>query len=71
EAERLLLALLIDGKPYQKELLTAGVLPSVAADSINEKLMDVINDMAIIDNGEKLEIIEDYVDELKGILGKV
>lgn len=71
EAERLLLALLIDGKPYQKELLTAGVLPSVAADSINEKLMDVINDTAIIDNGEKLEIIEDYVDELKGILGKV
>ena len=70
EAERLLLALLIDGKPYQTELLTAGVLPSVAADSINEKLMDILNDTAIIDNGEKLEIIEDYIDELKGILGK-
>ena len=70
DAEKLLLALLIDGRPYQTEMLSASVLPSVAADSINEKLMDVLNDTAIIDNGVQLEIIEDYIDELKGILGK-
>lgn len=68
EAERLLLSCLIEKTPYQAKLHEIGVLPSVAADSINEKLFDLIGDMAITDNGSGLEVIEDYMDDLKGLI---
>ena len=36
--------------------------------TINEKLMDVIGDTAIIEENGKLAIVEDYIDELKGMI---
>lgn len=45
-----------------------GVMLSVLADSINEKLFDMFNDTVIAFDGDSPEIIEDYADELKGIV---
>lgn len=67
-AERLLLERLLEGRPYTEALLALGVLPSVAADGANEKLMELIGDTPIVDNGEELELIEDYIEDLKGFL---
>ena len=45
-----------------------GVMLSVLADSINDKLFDMFGDNVIVFNGDIPEIIEDYADELKGIV---
>lgn len=44
------------------------IMPSVLADSINEKLFDMFGDIVIIFEGDAPEIIGDYIDELKGII---
>lgn len=41
---------------------------SVLADSINEKLFDMFGDIVIIFEGDSPEVIEDYIEELKGII---
>ena len=46
------------------------MLLSVVADSVNEKLFDLIGDTAIIFDGDNPELIEDYIDELKGIISE-
>lgn len=69
EAERTLLVCLLEGRPYADELRALGVLPSMAADSANEKLYDLFGDTVVADGGSGLEIIEDYAEELKGMLG--
>ena len=43
---------------------------SVLVDTINERLFDLFGDTVIIDDGGELALIEDYKDELKGIIGK-
>ena len=45
-------------------------MASVLVDSINEKLFDHFGDTAVAYDGETPEPLEDYVDELKGIVGK-
>lgn len=45
-----------------------GVMLSVLADSINDKLFDMFGDTVIAFDGDIPEIIEDYADELKGIV---
>lgn len=47
-----------------------GVMLSVLADSINDKLFDMFGDTVIAFDGDIPEIIEDYADELKGIVKK-
>ena len=47
-----------------------GVMLSVLADSINDKFFNMIGDTVIAFNGDIPEIIEDYADELKGIVKK-
>ncbi|MBQ8967842.1 MAG: TerB N-terminal domain-containing protein [Ruminococcus sp.] len=46
----------------------AGSMPSLLADSINEKLYDDFADTVIEFNGEQPLIIEDYEEELKGMI---
>lgn len=49
-------------------LRTNGLMLSVVIDSINEKLFDTIGDMVIELDGDVPIIIEDYLDQLKGLL---
>lgn len=68
ETEYKFLLCLLRGEPYEGLLREKGVMLSVLVDSINEKLYDLIGDTAILFEGERPEVLEDYMDELKGIL---
>lgn len=62
-----------DEYDYMRYLLYGGsfngkTMPSVLADSINDKLFDMFGDIVIAFDGDAPEIIEDYIDELKGII---
>ncbi|MGN0546417.1 MAG: TerB N-terminal domain-containing protein [Acutalibacteraceae bacterium] len=61
---------LLYGRSYAQLIKDSGILLSVIADSVNEKLFDLIGDTAIIFDGDKPELIEDYIDELKGIISE-
>ena len=66
DAEYRLLSGLLYGKTDGAP--AAGQLLSVTIDAINEKLFDEFGDTVIAYDGEKPELIEDYVAELKGII---
>ncbi len=70
ELECRFLRCLLNGESCGELLKSAGVMASVLVDSINEKLFDRFGDTAIAYDGENPEPLEDYLDELKGIVGK-
>lgn len=43
-------------------------MPSVVAEQINEKLFDQFADTVILFDGDTPELIEDYADDLKGMI---
>ncbi|MBP3323169.1 MAG: hypothetical protein J6M16_03145, partial [Clostridia bacterium] len=61
-------SMLVRDENYKEYLKSRGIMLSVIIDSVNEKLFDVFGDMVIDFDGETPEIIEDYIDELKGLL---
>ncbi|MBP5606231.1 MAG: TerB N-terminal domain-containing protein [Ruminiclostridium sp.] len=67
ENERLLLSSLLYGGNTDL-LRDRGIMLSVAADSINEKLFDLFGDNVIEFDGDVPCITEDYTDELKGMI---
>ncbi|MCR5147797.1 MAG: TerB N-terminal domain-containing protein [Eubacterium sp.] len=64
---RVLECLLEGGRP--DFLRDEGLILSVVTDSINEKLYDEIGDL-VIDGGEEPFIIEDYLEDIKRLLGR-
>ena len=70
ELECRFLRCLLNGESCGELLKSAGVMASVLVDSINEKLFDRFGDTVIAYDGENPEPLEDYLDELKGIVGK-
>ncbi len=67
ENERILLSALLYGG-NTGILRDRGIMLSVAADSVNEKLFDIFGDNVIEFNGDRPYITEDYTDELKGMI---
>lgn len=61
---------LLAGDAYDEPLRSRGLLLSVLVDGINEKLFDTFNDTVIAWEGDKPEVIEDYREELKGMLAR-
>ena len=62
------------GKPYKVHLGhglldEVGVMLSVLVDHINETLFDDFGDTVILFDGDQPELIEDYVEELRALLG--
>ncbi len=55
-------------KPYEEYMQSEGVMTSVAADSINEKLFDCFSDTVILYEDDKPQLIEEYIEELKGLI---
>ncbi len=52
------------------DIIKAGhLLPSVAADAINEALMDAIGDSAVLCEDGRLTLDEEYIEEVKEFLG--
>lgn len=59
---------LLYGESYDGFIKEKGMMLSVIADSINEKLFDIFGDTVITFEGDSPELIEDYIEELKGII---
>ena len=59
---------LIEGIKYDELLREKALSVSILADSVNEKLFDLFQDTVIVFDGDKPELIEDYIDELKGLI---
>ncbi len=62
------LRLLAEEKPYADFLRSRNIMESMIADSINEKLFDEFSDTVIEFRGDKPVIVEDYLQELKGLI---
>ena len=64
-AETAFLRALLTGGDASAAARSAGTMPSLLADSINETLFDVFADTVIDCSADVPEVIEDYADELK------
>ena len=45
------------------------LMPSLAADAINEAMMDEIGDTVLISEGDTLILVEDYIEDIRQYLG--
>ena len=64
EAEYFFVHALLYGGEWKSYLKERRIALSMLADSINEKLMDVVGDTVIEFAGEDPQLIEDYIGEL-------
>ena len=64
-----LLRMLLRGEPVQELIAAQHGMPSVIADAINEALFDFIGDTVVECDGKTITLVEDYRDDLIGILG--
>ena len=70
DAEYGFLGCLLDGGDWGTFARERSLLPSILVDSINEKLFDRFGDTVIGYDAEKPEVIEDYREELRGMIRK-
>lgn len=68
ETERRFLACLLYGKEYGGLVRSNGLMESVLVDAVNEKLFDRFGDTVIVFDGDTPLVLEDYAEELKGIV---
>lgn len=68
EDETAFMHLLLNGGNWKSFLREKHIPEGVMIDGINEKLMDEFQDTVIVDEGNGPEILEDYKDEIIGIL---
>lgn len=69
EAETAFIRALISGVDYNETARKSRMMPSILADSINDKLFDRFSDTVLFYDGDVPVIIEDYLEELKIIAG--
>ena len=60
---------LLRGESPAALLRARHVMPSVAADAINEALYDEIGDAAVVCEDDVLSPVEDYLEDLNALLG--
>jgi hypothetical protein len=70
-AEQLFLAALLSGGNYKEAAKKSGSMPSILADSINDKLFDEFGDTVIDFSSDSPQIIEDYAEDLKNYIQEV
>lgn len=63
-----LIRLLIANDNYNVFLKENNLLLSVIVDSINEKLFETFQDTVVVTDGNNAELIEDYIEDLKGLV---
>ena len=67
-AEFAFLRALLYGGDWAQAAREANSMPSLLADSINEKLFDTFSDTVIEFDGDTPVLIEDYIEDLKGMI---
>ena len=50
-------------------LAQAGTMETLMVDAVNEKLYDLLGDIAVEETDEGFALIEDYEDDVRGMLG--
>ena len=66
---RQIVVALFDGQPVQ-ELMTANrLMPSIVTDTINEAFFDEIGDNILECEGDRLSLVEDYIEDVRAIIG--
>lgn len=70
QTERAFIKLLLSGGDAKKFALEKGIMLSVIGETINEKMYDIIGDSPIAFDGDEPYILEDYIDDMKGISEK-
>lgn len=65
-----LLRMLLRGEPVLELIAAQHGMPSVIADAINEALFDLIGDTVVECDGKTITLVEDYRDNIIGILGE-
>ncbi len=68
DAESLFLGSLLRGEPYDELLRSRGLMRSLLMDSVNEKLFDAFGDTVLVDGAAGPEVIEDYRENLQGMI---
>ncbi len=71
EIESAYLASLLAGEPPAARslmLTETGTYESILVDSINERLIDEIGDVVVEESDDGFALVEDYIDDLKGLL---
>lgn len=68
EGEKRFLSALLSGGDWSAAAREAGEMPSLLADSINDKLFDLFGDTVIDYSADSPEIIDDYADELRRLV---
>ncbi|WP_130837054.1 TerB N-terminal domain-containing protein [Lachnoclostridium sp. Marseille-P6806] len=68
-AEIRILQNLLRGKDVSDILYASRLMPSVTADLINEALFDEIGDTVLVCEGDRLMLVEEYIEELEQLLG--
>ena len=68
EAETAFVTALLSGGDYEGIARKYGTMTSILADSVNEKLLDILGDTAILFEGDVPAVIEDYTDDIKEII---
>lgn len=64
-----ILRALLAGRPPDDILMEHGLMPSIAADAINDALYDEIGDVVLLCEDDELSLVEDYLDDISQILG--
>lgn len=63
-----LLDCLLNDQPYDRLTMQSGMMLSLLVDEINERLYDEIGDAVLEQDGDSIQLIPDYLDELNAML---
>ena len=66
-----ILCTLLEGENVSDFLRENHIMPSIAADEINELLFDEFGDTVVLCKGDKLFLVDDYVEDLEQYLGGI
>ncbi len=64
-----ILRILLEGGTAEERIREYRMMPAIAADEINEVFLDEIGDSVLECDGERVSLVEDYREDLLGILG--
>jgi len=70
DTEYLFMKCLLYGQAYDDLIRSKGLPLSVLVDAVNERFFDRFGDTVIVEAAGRPELVEDYVEELKGIIGE-
>ena len=70
EVQKRILKALLDGEEVNDIIKENRMMASIVADEINEALFDIIGDTALLCEDDKFVLIDDYVDELRDLVGE-